>query len=146
MFVKIYTLVSRLSEFRVISIIIIFQLILFAKLTLEDGNRRNNIEKHFSSSGSMQRNSQSRVQNNFVVQHKKHHRPSSQSSNPTSDRPDLSKATNCSLKTKEGKTFLWRIDTQPPSYFFGTIHVPYTRVWNDISHNAKKAFGYAFGL
>ena len=139
MFVKIYTLVSRFSVFRVISKIIIFELILFAKLTLEDGNRRNNIEKHFSSSGSAQRNSQSRVQNNFVV-HKKHHRPSSQSSNPTSDRPDLSKPTNCSLKTKEGKTFLWRIDTQPPSYFFGTIHVPYTRVWNDISHNAKKAF------
>ena len=44
------------------------------------------------------------------------------------------------MKTKEGKTFLWRIDTQPPSYFFGTIHVPYTRVWSDISDNAKKAF------
>jgi len=44
------------------------------------------------------------------------------------------------LDTKEGKTFLWRIDTQPPSYFFGTIHVPYTRVWSHISSNAKKAF------
>ena len=44
------------------------------------------------------------------------------------------------MDTKEGKTFLWRIDTQPPSYFFGTIHVPYTRVWSHISSNAKKAF------
>ena len=41
---------------------------------------------------------------------------------------------------REDETFLWRIDTQPPSYFFGTIHVPYTRVWDAVSDNAKKAF------
>ena len=29
---------------------------------------------------------------------------------------------------------------QPPSYFFGTIHVPYTRVWDAVSTNTKKAF------
>ena len=29
---------------------------------------------------------------------------------------------------------------QPPSYFFGTIHVPYTRVWDAVSANTKKAF------
>ena len=64
---------------------------------------------------------------------------------------------NCSLE-KERDTFLWRIDTkvrqknlkkietiassgfQPPSYFFGTIHVPYTRVWDAVSTNTKKAF------
>ena len=47
---------------------------------------------------------------------------------------------NCSLDVQEDETFLWRIDTQPPSYFFGTIHVPYTRVWDAVSDNAKKAF------
>ena len=62
---------------------------------------------------------------------------------------------NCSLE-EERDTFLWRIDTkvskhlkrnrrefsffQPPSYFFGTIHVPYTRVWDAVSTNTKKAF------
>ena len=47
---------------------------------------------------------------------------------------------NCTLDVREDETFLWRIDTQPPSYFFGTIHVPYTRVWDAVSDNAKKAF------
>ena len=28
----------------------------------------------------------------------------------------------------------------PPSYLFGTIHVPYTRVWNHIPDNVKQAF------
>ncbi|CAB4057830.1 Metalloprotease TIKI2,Metalloprotease TIKI homolog,Metalloprotease TIKI1 [Lepeophtheirus salmonis] len=37
-------------------------------------------------------------------------------------------------------SFLWRIDLKPPSYFFGTIHVPYTRVWNYIAQNSKDAF------
>lgn len=46
---------------------------------------------------------------------------------------------NCSLE-EERDTFLWRIDTKPPSYFFGTIHVPYTRVWDAVSTNTKKAF------
>jgi len=45
---------------------------------------------------------------------------------------------NCS--DGPGETFLWRIDTVPPSYFFGTIHVPYTRVWDQIPANTKKAF------
>ena len=114
----------------------IFQLILLARLTLEDGDRRNQIAEHFSSQFL---NSHGRVQSN--KHHQQHHRrPSSQSSNSSPSRPDLSTPTNCSLDTKEGKTFLWRIDTQPPSYFFGTIHVPYTRVWSHISSNAKKAF------
>jgi len=47
---------------------------------------------------------------------------------------------NCSIPPRERKTFLWRIGTSPPSYFFGTIHVPYTRVWNYISRNAVQAF------
>lgn len=37
-------------------------------------------------------------------------------------------------------SFLWRIESSPPSYFFGTIHVPYIRVWDAIPDNAKQAF------
>ena len=37
-------------------------------------------------------------------------------------------------------SFLWMIETKPPSYFFGTIHVPYTRVWDAIPENMKQAF------
>ena len=38
---------------------------------------------------------------------------------------------------EEDVTNLWRVNTQPPSYFFGTIHVPYTLVWDGIAENAK---------
>lgn len=37
-------------------------------------------------------------------------------------------------------SFLWTIKRDPPSYFYGTIHVPYTRVWDFIPENSKKAF------
>ena len=37
------------------------------------------------------------------------------------------------------KTHLWEINTKPPSYLFGTIHLPYTLVWDGVSENAKKA-------
>ena len=40
---------------------------------------------------------------------------------------------------KEG-SFLWMVKRDPPSYFFGTIHVPYTRVWEHIPNNTKRAF------
>lgn len=40
----------------------------------------------------------------------------------------------------ELNSFLWTIKRDPPSYFFGTIHVPYTRVWDLIPDNSKKAF------
>ena len=46
---------------------------------------------------------------------------------------------NCDLETKV-LTNLWRINTHHPSYFFGTLHVPYTRVWHGISEQAKRAF------
>ena len=39
------------------------------------------------------------------------------------------------MKKKKKTSFF-----QPPSYFFGTIHVPYTRVWDAVSTNTKKAF------
>ncbi|XP_054034235.1 metalloprotease TIKI1 [Dryobates pubescens] len=40
----------------------------------------------------------------------------------------------------ELNSFLWTIKRDPPSYFFGTIHVPYTRVWDFVPENSKKAF------
>ena len=35
---------------------------------------------------------------------------------------------------------MWRIESIPPSYLFGTIHVPYEEVWNDIPFYVKNAF------
>ncbi|XP_072716109.1 metalloprotease TIKI1 [Ciconia boyciana] len=48
----------------------------------------------------------------------------------------------CQLRGKQSElnSFLWTIKRDPPSYFFGTIHVPYTRVWDFIPENSKKAF------
>nr|CAB3267207.1 metalloprotease TIKI1 [Phallusia mammillata] len=37
-------------------------------------------------------------------------------------------------------SFLWKIKRNPPAYFFGTIHVPYTRVWSHIPTFSKRAF------
>ena len=37
-------------------------------------------------------------------------------------------------------SYLWRIESNPPSYLFGTIHVPFNEVWNDIPQNVKDAF------
>ncbi len=37
--------------------------------------------------------------------------------------------------------FLWRINSKPhPAYLFGTIHVPYTKVWPSVPKRAKTAF------
>lgn len=41
------------------------------------------------------------------------------------------------------RSFLWSTRGEPASYFFGTIHVPYTRVWDHVPENAKRAFGNA---
>ncbi|KAM5318231.1 metalloprotease TIKI1 isoform 2-T2 [Glossophaga mutica] len=48
----------------------------------------------------------------------------------------------CELKPQQSElnSFLWTIKRDPPSYFFGTIHVPYTRVWDFIPDNSKEAF------
>ncbi|KAJ6662519.1 hypothetical protein lerEdw1_011655, partial [Lerista edwardsae] len=37
-------------------------------------------------------------------------------------------------------SFFWLIRRDPPAYLFGTIHVPYTRVWDFIPENSKFAF------
>uniref|UniRef100_A0A5S6QDP6 Metalloprotease TIKI homolog n=1 Tax=Trichuris muris TaxID=70415 RepID=A0A5S6QDP6_TRIMR len=54
------------------------------------------------------------------------------------------KPSYCSNKsfTKSGRSnsFLWRIKRRPPSYFFGTIHVPYTEVWEYVNPTVKAAF------
>lgn len=46
------------------------------------------------------------------------------------------------LQQSELNSFLWTLkrDPLPPSYFFGTIHVPYTRVWDYIPTSSKNAF------
>ena len=36
--------------------------------------------------------------------------------------------------------FLWKIRGKKPSFLFGTIHVPYTRVWDSIPGRIKRAF------
>ncbi|KAM6033818.1 metalloprotease TIKI1 [Chlamydotis macqueenii] len=48
----------------------------------------------------------------------------------------------CPVRRKQSElnSFLWTIKRDPPSYFFGTIHVPYTRIWDFIPENSKKAF------
>lgn len=53
----------------------------------------------------------------------------------TADRPPLS-----SPQQGELNSFLWTIRRDPPAYLFGTIHVPYTRVWDFIPDNSKAAF------
>ncbi|KAF5887771.1 metalloprotease TIKI2-like, partial [Clarias magur] len=43
----------------------------------------------------------------------------------------------------ELNSFLWTVrrpPPQPPSYLFGTIHVPYTRVWDFVPESSKRAF------
>ena len=40
----------------------------------------------------------------------------------------------------KSSSYLWRINSSPPCYMFGTIHVPYTRVWDSVPENAKNAF------
>ncbi|XP_028829620.1 metalloprotease TIKI1 [Denticeps clupeoides] len=54
----------------------------------------------------------------------------------------LGDSANCELNRKQSElnSFLWTIKRDPPSYFYGTIHVPYTRVWDFIPENSKKAF------
>lgn len=54
----------------------------------------------------------------------------------------LKDSENCELNRKQSdlNSFLWTIKRDPPSYFYGTIHVPYTRVWDYIPENSKQAF------
>ncbi|XP_041816723.1 metalloprotease TIKI1 isoform X1 [Chelmon rostratus] len=58
------------------------------------------------------------------------------------DQWRLKDSSNCELHKKQTdlNSFLWTIKRDPPSYFYGTIHVPYTRVWDFIPENSKQAF------
>ncbi|KAF3702182.1 Metalloprotease TIKI1 [Channa argus] len=58
------------------------------------------------------------------------------------DQWRLKESSNCELNKKQTdlNSFLWTIKRDPPSYFYGTIHVPYTRVWDFIPENSKHAF------
>ncbi|CAL1548284.1 unnamed protein product, partial [Lymnaea stagnalis] len=44
------------------------------------------------------------------------------------------------LQERGLNSFLWTIHRSPPAYLFGTIHVPYDRVWEWIPENSKLAF------
>ncbi|CAL1281006.1 unnamed protein product [Larinioides sclopetarius] len=47
---------------------------------------------------------------------------------------------NCE-DTEQGSPFLWTLPSrEPPVYFFGTIHVPYTMVWGHVPWLAKRSF------
>lgn len=46
----------------------------------------------------------------------------------------------CLQLQKNLNSFLWLVKRTPPAYLFGTIHVPYTRVWDFIPQNSKDAF------
>ena len=37
-------------------------------------------------------------------------------------------------------SFLWKIGTNPPSYLFGSAHVPYKKVWDSVPETSKDAF------
>ena len=38
------------------------------------------------------------------------------------------------------KNYLWEIEGNPPSYLFGTMHVPFTLLWDAIPENTMHAF------
>ncbi|XP_026161358.1 metalloprotease TIKI2 [Mastacembelus armatus] len=59
------------------------------------------------------------------------------------DRPDRPRQCDAPKSQSDMNSFLWRINRappHPPSYLFGTIHVPYTRVWDFIPISSKQAF------
>ncbi|KAK6484416.1 metalloprotease TIKI2, partial [Huso huso] len=62
--------------------------------------------------------------------------------NPTQSNPHPLNCCFCfpTQQPSQMNSFLWTIKRAPPSYLFGTIHVPYTRVWDFIPENSKKAF------
>ncbi|XP_024134058.1 metalloprotease TIKI2 isoform X1 [Oryzias melastigma] len=59
------------------------------------------------------------------------------------ERPDGPRQCDAPKAQSELNSFLWRLERPPPlppSYLFGTIHVPYTRVWDFIPNSSKQAF------
>ncbi|XP_032822136.1 metalloprotease TIKI2 [Petromyzon marinus] len=54
----------------------------------------------------------------------------------------------CPLPKKQGdlNSFLWRVERSPPAFLFGTVHVPYERVWPFVPGNAKRAFALSHSV
>ncbi|KAL3316527.1 Metalloprotease TIKI1 [Cichlidogyrus casuarinus] len=46
----------------------------------------------------------------------------------------------CNQEPQEKTTFLWKIEGEPASYLFGTLHVSYTEVWPFIDPNVRDSF------
>uniref|UniRef100_A0A8D0A9Z9 Metalloprotease TIKI n=1 Tax=Sander lucioperca TaxID=283035 RepID=A0A8D0A9Z9_SANLU len=58
-------------------------------------------------------------------------------------RPDRPRQCDTPKSQSDMNSFLWRVKRappHPPAYLFGTIHVPYTRVWDFIPDRSKQAF------
>lgn len=60
------------------------------------------------------------------------------SSHPSHGEPCSSSSSSSAATV--GQPFMWRIKRSTPSYLFGTIHVPYTKVWSSVSSKIKRAF------
>ena len=45
-----------------------------------------------------------------------------------------------SAEKENGEHFLWKIKGKSPSYLFGTIHVPFNKIWDSIPGNMMQAF------
>ncbi|XP_078461547.1 metalloprotease TIKI1-like isoform X2 [Lampetra planeri] len=53
----------------------------------------------------------------------------------------------CPLPKKgDLNSFLWRVERSPPAFLFGTVHVPYERVWPFVPGNAKRAFALSHSV
>merc|ERR1719219_1998646 len=58
---------------------------------------------------------------------------------PVNSSEEVASLSHCPAEQRN-LTNLWRVNTSPPSYLFGTIHVPYSLVWEGIANNSKTAF------
>merc|ERR1712154_30142 len=52
-------------------------------------------------------------------------------------------SSDCKPEERGVNSFLWTVQRDPPSYLFGTIHVPYDRVWSWVPANSKTAFSHS---
>ena len=50
------------------------------------------------------------------------------------------------LSPPRGELYLWRIEGSPPSYLYGTIHIPFDLIWPAAPTNTKEAFEVIFSF
>ncbi|XP_019852812.1 PREDICTED: metalloprotease TIKI homolog isoform X1 [Amphimedon queenslandica] len=50
--------------------------------------------------------------------------------------PSATGSYHCSNNATQN-SYLWRIEASPPIYLFGTMHVPYKKLWDDVPDNVK---------